>query len=195
MTVAESINTAISNGDLKGIRIMMKDSLLVDPTFNEFKEMNRLAQSVCELYEEHDGREINDDESAWNDDYMNKLMVQVVGNFSHERVDHLKEVVRYLRPIAAHQEQTFQETRSETRKTSSNDEAQPGSRRYQEKEWQEQPYRRTTSNRGLKITGGAVAGGMVGGTIAGIAGGSILVGALLGAGVLGAVVAIATKEG
>jgi len=99
MTVAESIQKAVSQGDIKGLRIMMKNSLLVDPTFNEFKEMNRLTRDVDGLYEEHDGRELIEDKSTWDDNYMNKLMVQVVGNFSHERVDHLKEVVRYLRPV------------------------------------------------------------------------------------------------
>jgi hypothetical protein len=98
MTVAESINNAISKGDIKSIRIMMKNSLLVDPTFVEFKEMEKLTQNVSGLYDAHDGRELNDDKSAWNDDYMNKLMVQVIRNFSHERLDHLKEVVKYLRP-------------------------------------------------------------------------------------------------
>ena len=30
---------------------------------------------------------------------MNKLLVQIVNNFSHERLDHLKEVIRTLRPV------------------------------------------------------------------------------------------------
>lgn len=36
------------------------------------------------------------DKDNWNKDYMNGLMVQVVYNFSHERIKHLKEVVTYV---------------------------------------------------------------------------------------------------
>jgi hypothetical protein len=88
---------AIAANDVCEIRLMMRDSLRFDPTFAEFDEMNRLAESVNGLYDIHDGSKFNDDKSAWNDDYMNKLMVQVVGNFSHERMEHLKDVVKHLR--------------------------------------------------------------------------------------------------
>jgi len=168
MAITDSFKEAVATGDVKDLRIMMKNSLLVDPTFNEFNEMNSLARNVDGLYEAHDGRDMSSDMSAWNDDYMNKLMVQVVDNFSHERIDHLKKVVRYLHPAAIPQRQTPTDRA-----------AQP---------------RRTTSNRGVKIAGGAVGGGVVGGAIAGIVGGSVFFGVVTGAVIAGAVVAIATNE-
>jgi hypothetical protein len=62
--------------------------------------MNNIASNrVRGLYDHYDGRELVWDESTWNDDYMNKLMVQVVGNFSSERLTHLKEVICKLHPI------------------------------------------------------------------------------------------------
>ena len=78
---------------------MMEDSLLVDLTFSEYNEMEKLARNVSGLYNPHDGSELIKDKSKWNDDYMNKQMVQVIRNFSHERLNHLKEIVRYLRPL------------------------------------------------------------------------------------------------
>ena len=77
---------------------MMKDSLLVDPTFEQFHDMEKIASSMDGLYDEHDGEELTKDRNQWDVDYMNRVMVSVVSNFSHERLDHLKEVVRYLRP-------------------------------------------------------------------------------------------------
>jgi hypothetical protein len=62
----------------------------------------RLAKDVKGLYQEHkDGGHFDPldlDVSKWDDDYMNGLMVDVVDNFSHERLNHLKKVVRKLRP-------------------------------------------------------------------------------------------------
>jgi len=162
---------------------MMKNSLLVDHSFAEFDEMTKIAGNMPGLYDTHDGRELNGDKSAWNDDYMNKLMVQVVGNFSHERLDHLKEVVRYLRPAAAHPQQSASTERTET------GQVPPKRDGYQERRHQSEG----NNNRGVKITAGAAGGGVAGGVIAGIAGGSVIIGAVIGAVIVGAVVAVVSK--
>lgn len=96
--ITDSFRDAVSSNDVTGLRIMMKDSLLVDPSFSQFEEMYRLAKNVPGLFDSHDGKKFENNKSLWNDDYMNKLMVQIVYNFSHERLNHLKEVVQTLRP-------------------------------------------------------------------------------------------------
>ena len=192
MAITDSFRKAADRRDITALRIMMKNSLLEDPTFTEFEEMKRYIGNLAGLYDDHDGRDFIYDKSLWDDDYMNKLMVQVVGNFSQKRIDHLKEVVRYLRPVVARQKQADQGSGSGTRQTPAGDEAQPRSRdsREQKHEYErERPY-----DRGVKIAGGAAVGGVFGGTIAGIAGGSVFVGAITGAVVVGAIVAIATRE-
>lgn len=100
MALTNEFYEAVSSGSIRRVRIMMKDSLLVDPTFTEFNEMQKEASKLNGLYDKYDGRPFNENRETWNDSYMNKLMVQVVGNFSHERIEHLKEVVHYLRPIS-----------------------------------------------------------------------------------------------
>ena len=99
MALSSAFNTAIAEKNITKIRIMLKDSLLVDPTFTRFQEMEKAARSIPGLYDEHDARPFIEDTNLWTDHYMNTLIVQVVGNFSHERVEHLKKVVRYLRPV------------------------------------------------------------------------------------------------
>ena len=96
---SNSFNEAVAKKDITTLRVMLKNSLLVDPTFGDFKEMERAASVVDGLYDVHDGRPFEENSELWDDDYMNKIMVQVVSNFSHERVEHLKKVVRKLRPI------------------------------------------------------------------------------------------------
>ena len=61
--------------------------------------MERAAKNMEGLYDEHDGKQFVLDRSLWTEAYMDTLMVEVVNNFSHERIAHLKEVVRYLYPV------------------------------------------------------------------------------------------------
>ncbi len=77
----------------------MKNSLLSDPSFAEFAEMERAAASMSGLYDQYDGGELISDKSQWTNSYMDKLMVKLMSNFSPERISHLKEVVRYLVPV------------------------------------------------------------------------------------------------
>lgn len=111
MGLTKAFKEAVTSGDVRSVRIMMKNSLLIDPSFEQFKEMEEAASSLQGLYEAHDGRDFQD-QSTWDDNYMNKLMVQVVNNFSKQRVNHLKEVVQYLRPHSkesSHQQQKYQD--------------------------------------------------------------------------------------
>jgi len=90
---------AIQSGNVVRVRIMMKNSLLSDPSFAEFAEMERAAASMSGLYDQYDGGELISDKSQWTNSYMDKLMVKLMSNFSPERISHLKEVVRYLVPV------------------------------------------------------------------------------------------------
>ena len=185
MAITDSFRNAVAAGNITSIRIMMKDSLLVDPTFGEFEEMSNATKTVDDLFDPHDGRELVFDKSNWNDDYMDKLMVQVVGNFSHERLDHLKEVVKHLRPVTKRAQATSQD------KSSS-----PGSRKsYQEQKRQDERDGRIAHNRGIKIAAGSAAGGVAGGALVAILGGgtiAVVAGAVAGAAAVGVVVAKTT---
>ncbi|GHU34075.1 hypothetical protein AGMMS50256_27210 [Betaproteobacteria bacterium] len=185
MAITDSFKKDISAGNITGLRSKMKNSLLSDLTFSEFNDMNNAAKNVQGLYDVHDNRELNPDKSAWNGDYENKLMVQVVGNFSHERVEHIKEVVRYLRPVSAHLQPTSSPPTNgknsahlETLKT----------------QYQRQKREDELNNRIVKFAVGAAAGAAVGGVIAGFVSKSLAVGvvATIGTAVIfGGVAAVA----
>ena len=178
MALTNAFYEAVKSGNVRRVRIMMQDSLLVDPTFTEFNAMEKAAASMVGLYDEHDGKELVEDHTLWNDDYMDKVMVKALSNFSHERIDHLKEVVRYLRPVsksATHpKKQTDCHDYSSTHQGSYEEEK----RRCQER----------GDYLGTKIGAGTVVGAAVGGGIASVAGASV-------AGVIGGVVAGAVVGG
>lgn len=180
MAVTNTFYDAVKSGSIRKIRIMMKNSLLMDPTFSEFMEMEKAAASVEGLYDKHDGRDFKSDQSLWNEDYMDELMVEVVGNFSHERIEHLKKVVHYLRPV--------NEKKPPKENSGSNDEKTLSYQEQKRKDQLEGNYR------GAKIAAGAVVGAAVGGTVAYAAGVTVAGGVVAGAVIGGAAVYISIAE-
>ena len=176
MALTNAFYEAVQSGNVRRVRIMMQDSLLVDPTFAEFDAMEKAASSMEGLYDKHDGKEFIEDRNLWNDDYMDKLMVKVLSNFSHERLDHLKEVVHYLRPTA----------KSLTHEQSDGYDSTPPQPDSYEKE------KRRCQERGdylgAEIGVGAIAGAVVGGVVASVFNAPI-------AGVIGGVAAGAVVGG
>ena len=97
MAITNDFMEAVKACKMMRVRIMLKDSLLVDPTGVQFDEMEQYAVEVLgNIYTEHDGEKLNYDVAAWNEDYLNEQMVAVVNGFSKERIDLLKSMVRYL---------------------------------------------------------------------------------------------------
>lgn len=97
MAITNEFTEAVQSGKMMRVRIMLKDSLLVDPTAAQFNEMERYAtEKMGNIYTEHDGEVLNFDVSSWNEDYLNQQMVIVVNCFSKERIDLLKGMVRFL---------------------------------------------------------------------------------------------------
>ncbi len=99
MSLTSAFYEAMQSGNVVRVRIMMKNSLLSDPSFAEFAEMERAAASMAGLYDQYDGGELISDKSQWTNSYMDQLMVKLISNFSPERINHLKEIVRYLVPV------------------------------------------------------------------------------------------------
>lgn len=211
MESQSNFQEAVYANKVEDIRIMMKNSLLFDRTFNELNEMIELSKNVVGLYDEHDNGALVEDKAKWDDEYMANVMVELMDNFSYERLNHLKEVVRYLRPVQVASPKTS--AASSTVSTSSNGTSTETSRQqtvrqetaksqtYGQQNQQTQTPRpqprvvggghsSSGEDKVIKIAGGAVVGGVAGGAISGIAGGSVIVGALIGAAVGGVAMAV-----
>lgn len=97
MIITQEFRQAVQNKDTRMVRIMLKNSLVVDPTFVEFNQMKALAEANIEdLYDEHDDEALKYETTEWTKDYMDEQMVQVVYNFSKVRIDLLKKICRHL---------------------------------------------------------------------------------------------------
>lgn len=97
MAVTQEFINAVTQNDLLLVRIMMKDSLLLDPTCKQFNEMEQYAKSNIDgLYQAHDDEMLEYDHAKWSIEYLNEQLVKLMSNFSEERAALLKNMVGVL---------------------------------------------------------------------------------------------------
>lgn len=97
MSVSIDFKNAVAERKTRLVRIILKDSLIIDPTFAEFDEMfNYSKEKMDNILEDFDDGELDYDKNHWSEDYMNEIKVELMGNFSRERIKHLKEICSYL---------------------------------------------------------------------------------------------------
>lgn len=120
MALTKAFYDAVQDQDILKIRVMMKDSLLFDPSCKTFNAMADEAKNIKGLYDPHDGTVFNNNCSEWNDDYMNDLLVDLVDNFSHERIEHTIEVINYLHPLKQEEPKSIQKNESAPKAQSGN---------------------------------------------------------------------------
>lgn len=93
--IAQEFEQAVEENKLMRVRIMIKDSMVVDPSLKEFKELLKYAESkLPNLFLAHDGEKLIYDITAWTKDYMDHQMVILINNFSKERIELLESVVQ-----------------------------------------------------------------------------------------------------
>ena len=97
MALTRDFMDAVNSKNRLRVRIMLKDSMVVDPTLEQYDERIKYASAhMPDLFDPHDGEELDYDVSAWSKEYLSQEMVTLVGNFSHERLDLLKKMVRHI---------------------------------------------------------------------------------------------------
>lgn len=97
MVISQEFLDAVNSNNKLLTRIMLKDSMVVDPTLEQYNERIRYASAhMPDLFDTHDGEAFDYNRSAWTKDYMNQELVVLVGNFSQERIEFLKNMVHYI---------------------------------------------------------------------------------------------------
>ena len=84
-------------GDIKWLKYFFRESLDIDPTFEEYKEDYECASKVPGMivpYQEL--TPLTDDQSLWDIDYWIKLKRDLMENFSVKRLEHMKKVARVI---------------------------------------------------------------------------------------------------
>lgn len=97
MKVDIEFQDAVKNDDRDLVRIMLKDSIMIDPTLDMYKVLSSYAEENLSmpLYEKYDGIAFAD-ESDWNKNYFNQEMIKLLDNFSKERIIHLERVCKKI---------------------------------------------------------------------------------------------------
>ena len=92
--VSSEFKLAVANNDILLTRIMLKDALILDPTFEKFDEMMvHVRRNIPDILVPFDGDYLENDRNKWDIDVMNRELVQLLDNFSEIRIKHLKQVV------------------------------------------------------------------------------------------------------
>ncbi|WP_060665664.1 hypothetical protein [Bacillus sp. CHD6a] len=131
--LSNKFKEAVMAQDITRVRLMMKDSLTMDLTFRQFQEMLDFAVSrIPGLIEVHDGTTF-EGKSSWNKDYASDLKVDLIDNFSSQRIAHIKDVQRFVyadkivveKQYAAPETQAVQVAISPTREPSQHNQTYP----------------------------------------------------------------------
>lgn len=96
--VSSEFQSSIAEKNLLLARIMLKDSMVIDPTFKQFDEMLSYAKArLPEIMVPFDYEPLENDIQKWDMDQMNAELVLLVQNFSDNRILHLKKLISTVR--------------------------------------------------------------------------------------------------
>ena len=112
MAISKTMEEAIQENDLGKIHSAFYTILLSDPGFtsNKFDEAFSYVErkDIEGFIQPHNGTAF-EDESKWDQAYWDRLASELMDNFSHERIEHLKAVSRHVYPrIKEEHEQAVQ---------------------------------------------------------------------------------------
>lgn len=95
MALTPEFISAVRNNNLLRIRIMLKDSLLVDKSFNQFTEMRRYAESCGINFWMEKTEELEmQPKTSWDADLMNLELTKLVNDFIKERLVYCQEIIQ-----------------------------------------------------------------------------------------------------
>lgn len=83
------------NKDLKSLKYIFVDSLDVDPTFVRYEDEYNYCKSIPGLLEQHiELTPFTYDKTKWNEAYWTNMKMDLVKNFSDQRMMHMREVAK-----------------------------------------------------------------------------------------------------
>lgn len=108
MALTSEFKNAVNSKKLLRVRIMLKDSLLVDKRFNLFEEMRTYAESrgLHIWMEKTEDIEVVS-KAEWNRDLMNLELTRLVNDFTKERVAYCQRIIEKVYGIPPHPVQKF----------------------------------------------------------------------------------------
>lgn len=90
-----NVKNLADSGDIKSLKYLFVDSLDVDPTFVRYEEDYNYCKSVPGLLETHiELTPFSNNEADWDEAYWAKLKMDLIKNFSNERMSHMRKVAK-----------------------------------------------------------------------------------------------------
>ena len=85
---------ALRKNNILKIRLMMKNSLLYDPSFKSFDEMEKLAEKYkVNIWQDSSVEVLIKRDKPWTIDDVNYELTAIVSNFTKERIVYLKDLI------------------------------------------------------------------------------------------------------
>lgn len=113
--ISKEFQENINEGDLITVRSALLDDLIIDRTFKKFDEDFKAANDKLDILVPYDGEPLEMDTEKWNMDYLNLQKVELMINFSKERIEHLKAViVKVMPPNKVKKEKKYVSSQNQT---------------------------------------------------------------------------------
>lgn len=97
MNLSQEFISAVEENNLIKVKVMIKDSLVIDPTFQEVDEYIKYAsKNIPDLFNNQDDEVFIQDSSKWDKEYMNSQLNKLMYNFSKERINHIKDICKKI---------------------------------------------------------------------------------------------------
>ena len=93
MSVSAEFMDIVAQGDKNAVRTSLANYMILDKSYKLFDESFSYASSKMDIVDEHDGQELTSDREKWTKEYLSEPLVDVVINFSKERISHIKQVI------------------------------------------------------------------------------------------------------
>ena len=106
MAISNEFAQAVRDENKLRVRIMLKDSLLIDKTFRLFDEMQAyaMAQGVSPWVDAD--IPLEESEKPWTEDTMNYELTALVNDFTKEHVNYIKQIITDLYKASTEKAQT-----------------------------------------------------------------------------------------
>ncbi len=99
--ISNEFKENVSSGEVFLVRSALLDSLTDDKSFNKFENEIEYAKRHMEILEsfiEDKDNNIKQNPEEWDENYLNLQKVALMDNFSQERIDNLKKVIKKVLP-------------------------------------------------------------------------------------------------
>ena len=118
MALTPEFISAVSARNLLRVRIMLKDSLLVDKRFYQFKEMRTYAERCGVDFWMDKTEELEMlPKTEWNMELMNLELTRLVNDFTKERLVYCQSIIEKVYGITPYPSQTYTQQSTVSRPT------------------------------------------------------------------------------